>query len=292
MNWLAPFICKALASLPLSWLRALGVGMGNITWLLNPRLVSHSQDNIAHCLPELAPKEQNQLARESVKSTITTMLEAGFIWLNSWESLERKIIRREGEALLLEKAAAGKGVIILAPHMGNWEVVGPYIASLARLTIMYKPFENKAIDRMVFGGRSKLNIDMVPTNRRGVLTFLKVLGQGGMIGILPDHVPNQASGSLLAPFFKQPALTMTLVQSLVQRTGCSVCCCVAERVAGGFVIHVLEADPRIFSEDINESTQGLNASVEACIRLMPAQYQWGYKRFRHLPTPLINIYRR
>ncbi len=292
MNWLVPLLVKVLARLPLSWLRALGFGLSNIAWWLNLRLVSHSQDNIAHCLPELSAEEQRQLAKKSMQSSITTVLEAGFIWCRSWETLERKIIRREGEVLLRAKIATGKGVVVLSPHLGNWEVVGPYLASLARLTVMYQQFNNTDIDTLVFNGRSKLNIDMAPANRRGVLKFIKALDQGGMIGVLPDHVPDKKSGSQLAPFFNQPAVTMILVHGLVQRTGCSVCCCVAERVAGGFAIHVLEADPRIYSEDINESTQGLNASVEACIRLMPAQYQWGYKRFRHLPAPLANIYRR
>lgn len=292
MNQLAPLIIKGLARLPLAWLRALGVGLGNLAWLLKPRLVSHTQDNIAHCLPELSPEAQQQLARKSVQATFTTVLEAGYIWSSSWEKLSGKIVARHHEAILRSKIDQGKGVLVLVPHLGNWELVAPYLASQARLTAMYLPLKNPAIDQLVYAGRSKLNIDMVPANRRGVMKLVKALEQGGMVGILPDHVPDKAAGSQLTDFFQQPALTMTLVQGLVERTGCSVCCCVAERVPGGFAIHLLEADPRIYRADLTQSSLGLNASVEACIRLTPAQYQWGYKRFRNLPEPLANIYRR
>jgi KDO2-lipid IV(A) lauroyltransferase len=81
----------------------------------------------------------------------------------------------------------------------------------------------------------------------------------------------------------QPALTMTLVHGLAQRTGCAVCSCYAERVSGGFKIVVMEADAAIYSEDQATSVAGLNESVAACVRRAPTQYQWEYKRFRRLP---------
>jgi len=81
----------------------------------------------------------------------------------------------------------------------------------------------------------------------------------------------------------QPALTMTLVHGLAQRTGCAVCSCYAERVSGGFKMVVLEADVAIYSEDQATAVAGLNESVAACVRRAPAQYQWEYKRFRRLP---------
>jgi KDO2-lipid IV(A) lauroyltransferase len=149
---------------------------------------------------------------------------------------------------------------------------------------MYQPLENPAMDALVLGGRSKLNITMAPTNRKGVMMLFKTLQAGNIVGILPDQVPEPESGSEIAPFFNQPALTMTLVHGLIQRTGCAVCSCYAERVAGGFKIVVMDADPLIYSEDLQNSVTGLNASVAACVRRAPAQYQWEYKRFRRLPA--------
>jgi KDO2-lipid IV(A) lauroyltransferase len=48
---------------------------------------------------------------------------------------------------------------------------------------------------------------------------------------------------------------------------------------------VIEADAQIYSEEQLTSVTGLNASVAACVRRAPAQYQWEYKRFRRLPEP-------
>ena len=282
---LAPLIFKLLALLPLGVLRALGSAVGLMMWLLNGRAAKVTRENIALCFPELSPAEQTTLTRQSLQETAKTAMEAGAIWRNSWAWLQDKIVALEGDEILRTKLAEGKGVLVLAPHHGNWEVVAPYLASVANLTAMYQPLDNPKMDELVLAGRSKLNITMAPTNRKGVMMLFKALQGGTIVGILPDPVPGRDAGGEIAPFFGQPALTMTLVHGLIQRTGCAVCSCYAERVAGGFKLVVVAADAQIYSEEQLASVTGLNASVAACVCRAPAQYQWEYKRFRRLPEP-------
>jgi Kdo2-lipid IVA lauroyltransferase/acyltransferase len=282
---LAPLVFKLLALLPLGVLRAVGGLMGRVMWITRSRAAKVTLENLRLCFPELSPQERDQLAQQSLQETAKTAMEAGAIWRNSWEWLESKIVAYEGDDILRAKLAEGKGVLVLAPHHGNWEVVAPYLASVAHLTAMYQPLKTKAMDDLVLSGRSKLNISMAPTNRKGVMMLFKALQAGTIVGILPDQVPDKESGNVIAPFFDQPALTMTLVQGLVTRTGCAVCSCYAERVADGFKLVVMEADSTIHSEDQLASVTGLNASVATCVRRAPAQYQWEYKRFRRLPEP-------
>ena len=288
---LAPLIFKLLALLPLGALRGLGSAIGLSMWLLNGRAAKVTRENIALCFPELSPVEQARLARQSLQETAKTAMEAGAIWRHSSAWLQSNIVALEGDDILRAKLAEGKGVLVLAPHHGNWEVVAPYLASVANLTAMYQPLDNPKMDELVLAGRSKLNITMAPTNRKGVMMLFKALQGGTIVGILPDQVPAPESGGEVAPFMGQPALTMTLVQGLIQRTGCAVCSCYAERVAGGFKVVVIEADAQIYSQDPLTSVTGLNASVAACVRRAPAQYQWEYKRFRRLPEPYPKRYR-
>lgn len=292
MNHFLPLLFKTLGLLPLWLLRALGSLIGNLSWWLQGRAAQTTLKNIAHCFPELTPKEQRALAKQSLKETAKTAAEAGAIWRQSWAWLDQRIVAKEGDEILRAKLAQGKGVLVLAPHHGNWEVVAPYLASVAQLTAMYQPHHLPKLDQLILTGRSKLNIRMAPTNRKGVLMLVKALQEGGIVGILPDQVPDKSAGSEIAPFFNQPARTMTLVHGLVQRAGCAVCSCYAERVAGGFKMVVMDAAEDIYAEDALTSVAGLNASVEACVRRAPAQYQWEYKRFRRLPSPYINPYRK
>ncbi len=287
---LAPLLVKLFARLPLCVLRALGNLLGRFMWLLNGRAARITRENIRLCFPELSPAEQRLLARQSLQETAKTAMEAGAIWRNSWAWLDDKIVTKEGDDVLRSKLAQGKGVLVLAPHHGNWEVVAPYLASVANLTAMYQPLDNPKMDELVLAGRSKLNISMAPTNRKGVMMLFKALQGGTIVGILPDQVPARDAGGEVAPFMGQPALTMTLVHGLIQRTGCAVCSCYAERVDGGFKMVVMDADPAIYSDDLQTSVAGLNASVAACVQRAPAQYQWEYKRFRRLPPEYPKCY--
>lgn len=289
-NHIAPLIFKGFALLPLGCVRFIGYIAGHFLWLFKGRAARVTLRNIQLCFPDLLATEQKKLALQSLQQTAQTAMEAGAIWRHSWPWVESKIVAMEGHELLKTKVADGKGVLVLAPHHGNWEVVAPYLASVAPLTAMYQPLENPEMDKLVLSGRSKLNINMAPTNRKGVMMLFKALQTGHIVGILPDQVPDRESGSQVAPFMNVPALTMTLVHGLIQRTGCTVCSCYAERVGGGFKIVVMEADPRIYSEDQLTSVTGLNASVAACVRRAPAQYQWEYKRFRRLPDEYPKFY--
>lgn len=277
-------LIKLLAHLPLWLNRCLGACLGYGVWLTGGRAVRVTLKNLELCFPELTERERRRFARASLIETAKTAAEAGSIWLNSWAWLKRKILAITGEDLLRAQLAKGKGILVLAPHLGNWEVVAPYLASHAPLTAMYQPLASAQMDALVFSGRSKLNITMAPTNRKGVAMLFKALQQGQIVGILPDQVPEKDAAGGIAPFFGQPALTIGLIYGLIQRTGCRVVSVFAERINGGFAIRVLDVDQQIYSDDQQASLTGLNASVEACVRCAPAQYQWEYKRFRHLPA--------
>lgn len=279
-NIIVPHIFKCLSCLPLSAARALGVLVGTCMWLAKGRGYRVTLKNVRACFPHLSPQETQKLTRESLIETAKTAAEVSIIWRNSWAWLQARIVEVEGEELLHAELAKGHGLVALAPHLGNWEVIAPYLASIAPLTAMYQPVAIPALDQMILAGRSKSNINMAPTNRKGVCMLLKALQQGNIVGILPDQLPKKDAGAELASFFGQETLTMSLVHSLISRTQSRAVALFAKRVPGGFKVIILPADETIYSEDALISVRGLNASVENCVHLAPAQYQWEYNRFR------------
>ncbi|HOY22788.1 MAG TPA: lysophospholipid acyltransferase family protein [Cellvibrio sp.] len=279
-NTLVPHIFNCLARLPLPASRALGTLIGRCVWLAKGRSRRITLKNINACFPQLSATEAQTFAQESLIETAKTATEASVIWRNSWEWLQSKIIEVEGEDILRAELAKGRGLVALAPHLGNWEVIAPYLASIAPLAAMYEPAPIPAMDDLILTGRSKCNITMAPTNRKGVCILLKALQQGNIVGILPDQLPKKDAGSEFAPFFDQEVLSMTLVHSLISRTQSRVISLFAKRVPGGFKVIILPADEAIYSEDVVQSVTGLNKSVENCVHLAPTQYQWEYNRFR------------
>ena len=279
-NSVVPKVFQCLARLPLGVARALGVVVGTCAFFTRGRSYRTTYKNIRACFPQLSSQEVQTLSRESLIETAKTITEVGIIWHNSWSWLQSKIVAVEGEELLRTELAKGRGLIALAPHLGNWEVIAPYLASIAPLTAMYQPVPIPALDKLILNGRSKCNINMAPTNRKGVCMLLKALQQNNIVGILPDQLPKKDAGSEFAPFFGHETLTMSLVHSLIIRTQSPAVSLFAKRVPGGFKVIILPADAAIYSEDPITSITGLNASVEQCVHLAPAQYQWEYNRFR------------
>lgn len=286
LNAVVVCIVRAVGVLSLAAARIIGRAIGSLLWLTKGRSYKVTRKNIELCFPELTAEQQHVLIKQSLQETVITAFEACLIWQRPWSWLQTKIVRIEGEDLLRSELAQGKGLIVLAPHLGNWEVVAPYLASIAPLTAMYKPHKLCGLDKLIFNGRSKLDISMAPANKKGVCMLLKALQRGGIVGILPDQIPEEGAGAEAVNFFGHSAMTMSLVHALISRTQSRVVSVFAKRVCGGFHLITLPVDENIYSELSTTSLMGLNASIECCVRLAPAQYQWEYNRFRGLANRL------
>jgi KDO2-lipid IV(A) lauroyltransferase len=280
---LGSFAIKLVGHLPLPIARSLGAAIGRLTYAVGGRTVDISRDNLQRCFPHLKSEQRERLIRESLVQTAMTAAEAPAIWAQSWSRLHRYVRSLDGFSLIDAQQKTGRGLLLLAPHLGNWEIMGPVMPRcIENVTFMYQPTGMAAIDELMIQGRSKDGVKLAPTTRKGVSQVLKALQAGEVVSILPDQVPDEGSGQL-AEFFGHPAQTMTLVYKLIQRTDCDVLMIFAKRVANGFQLVVREADPAIADRDITVSLNALNRSVEACVREIPEQYQWEYKRFKGAP---------
>lgn len=272
------------AILPLRILHLLGAGWGYLLYLTPNRARKTTQQNLRACFPDKTKREIEQLTRLSLQSTACTAMEMGKSWMVPLAETLGLVKESEGMEAYLNAVAAKEGVILLAPHLSNWEVFGFYISEQIPSVFMYQPPKLPALDNLLKQTRSRSGIKLAPTNRQGVAQLLKSLHEGELVGVLPDQVPSEGGGSF-ASFFGQQALTMTLIGKLLARKKVPVFCGYAERLpnAQGFKVVVLPAHEQIYSDDLAESVQGLNRSVEACVMRALPQYQWEYKRFRRQP---------
>ncbi|WP_189468632.1 lysophospholipid acyltransferase family protein [Litchfieldella qijiaojingensis] len=289
-SWQASAIARlwrALSGQRLSTLWRLARLGGPLVYSFSRREREVTEINLTEVYPERSATERRRLARESLVHSTATMLELGFAWMADPARVEGAIEEVHGRELLDEARAEGRGVIVLAPHFGNWEVLNFWLSSHFPFTAMYEPPKITALDPVIRQGRERMGASLVPTNPRGVAALLKALKRSEAVGILPDQEPDWGSG-VFAPFYSRDAYTATLLPKLVARTQARVVTGVARRLAGGrgFAIHFLAADERVYDSDETQSATGVNACVEAAIALDPTQYQWEYKRYRKVPEAL------
>ena len=278
------------ALLPLSWARALGRGLVHLYWPMGGRSVKVTRRNIELVYTDLSEAEQSQLARRSLCATGELVSELGHVWIRPWDYTRGLIQSAEGSELISAAQAEGRGVIVLAPHIGNWEVVGLHLGTLGSTVSLYEPPKLASLGPMIEKARQRSGATLVPTDSRGLVKLLKSVKGGHISGILPDQAPPDVNSGENASFMGNQCFTPTLASNMIRRTGALAVFGVAKRVSGGFSLHYFAVEDGIYETDTAVSLAAMNRGVEACVRLCPEQYQWEYKRFRVRPKQGPGVY--
>ncbi len=202
--------------------------LGPLVYRFSARERKVTDINLREVYPQFDEARRTRLARDSIRHSTATMLELGFAWMANPARVEASIQAVHGRELLDEARAEGRGVIVLAPHFGNWEVLNFWLSGHFPFTAMYEPPKIAELDSLIRQGRERMGAALVPTNSRGVASLLKALKRSEAVGILPDQEPDWRGG-VFADFFHRPAYTGTLLPKLVARTQARVVTGVARR---------------------------------------------------------------
>src|SRR5690554_1230651 len=115
-------LLRIAGSLPLGMAQFIGKWLGLLAWKLGGKSRKVTDINIDICLPELSGHQKEQLSRDSMVHTGMTALEIPLMWEWPVDKCLGLIKETEGLELVDEALATGKGLILLAPHLGNWEL--------------------------------------------------------------------------------------------------------------------------------------------------------------------------
>jgi len=278
-------LATVLTHLPWSWQRTLA---DTVAWLwgrIDARESRVTRRNLELAYPELGADQRRRLHRQILRTTARQALETLYLWTHDpADNLARHLKQRNGQALYDAALASGKGVIVIAPHYGNWELLNQWLAERGPIAIVYAPPENPVGDEFLQLCRGGDNVRQVRAEGPAVRQLFKVLKDGGATGILPDQQPKNGDGEFV-PFFGVQALTMTLVNRLAERTGATLLYAWCERIGPDleFALHVEPAEPAIANADLPTAVATLSAGIERIARRDPSQYQWTYKRYTLRP---------
>ncbi|MBG14307.1 MAG: lipid A biosynthesis acyltransferase [Alcanivorax sp.] len=272
---------RLLGLLPFKLNRALATALGRLLSRVSTEARQVTRINLSLCLPDHPDREA--LVRESLVESVKNTFEIARFWSKPEDGLQR-VVSEQGDGPLREAVANKEPILILAPHLGCWEVLNFWLAREFGLHAMFAPSGLPELDALVKQGREHFGTTMYPATARGVAGLVRAMRKGALTAILPDQVADRRSGRF-APFFGQPAYTGTLSCKLVKQTNARVFMAWARRLPGdeGFEIRVRPADPDIHDEDLDHALRAMNRSIEALILEQPGQYLWSYKRFRRQP---------
>ena len=275
--------------LPFSVNRWVGRQYGRCLYFTHSRYARTSFTNLEHIFSERSHKENQQLVYQSCLHTGMMIAESFWLWQQSLEKINQRIISVKGQELIESAINEGKPVLLTGPHMGNWEAFSIWFGIHFNTAVMYRPAKIKVLDRLIRKGRSLTGTQLIKGEKRSVRKILRHLKSKGILFILSDQEPDKGSG-VYADFMGKPAYTMTLVQKLMQKTQAMPLIFRTERVSKGFAINISEA----LSLDVDATPEKfagqLNQLLEQQIMINPSQYEWGYKRFKSPPDGDYDFY--
>lgn len=271
---------KAVARLRLATVHAIGGFLGRVVYWLSGTYRRRLRGNLA-----AAGYRDPALVRAAAEGAGRQGLETPWIWMRPRADIVA--LTEVADMSIADVALAdGRPVMFLPPHLGCFEVTAQFYAAFRPeaktrpMTVLYRIPRKSILRGIVESGRAAEGLKLAPAEMKGVRMLMKAMKNREVVGILPDQVPSRGEG-VWAPFFGRWAYTMTLPARLARQFDAIVLFVYGERLADGrgYRIHLKRLEEP-FTGDTAHDAAVMNRSLEALIRERPAQYLWGYNRYK------------
>jgi len=287
------FLLRWLSRRSLRLLHAVGAFLGWTAYLLSPSYRRRLQANARRAGISVVQR------RQSVAEAGKMVMESLRLWLRPPDQPIADPVQWQGEQLIEDALAQGRGLVFVTPHLGSFEITAQAYAQRygARrpITVMFRPARFRMLRELEETARARPALATAPASIGGVRQMMRALKRGEAVGLLPDQVPPQGMG-VWADFFGAPTYTMTLAARLAQQSGAPIVLAWCERLPAGRGFHLRLsqlAEPLPTQGEDASALQVAQASVinramQQLILQCPQQYLWGYNRYkgpRSVATP-------
>jgi KDO2-lipid IV(A) lauroyltransferase len=281
------FLMRALAHLPLAWLRALGWLLGWVLYAVVGARRRVVQTNLRLCFPQFDEAQVRALSRQVFVRFAQAWLDRGWLWHGAPE-LVRSRLHVTGAVEELEGADPA---VIFAPHFvgldAGWTALTQQLPR--HFTTIYTDQSNEVSDAWILQGRQRFGSSRLFGRADGVKTIVVTLRQGDPLYLLPDmnFGPEE---SLFVPFYGVPAATVPSLSRFAKLGRAKVVPVLSRMTAQGYEVQVLPAWVGFPTDDLKADTALMNARLQTYIDAMPDQYYWVHKRFKDRPPGEVDIY--
>ena len=157
------FFLYILSLCSLRFLHILSILLFHIFFSKKSKRYKVTRKNLDLCFHDKKEKWKEDLANNSLKEFLKSIIEAPHIWRvasknkisgSNKSDLSNLIKDVEGSIHITEAIRKNNGIIFITPHHGSWELSGLYAANNIKTSIMYRPLRNKILDNFVKHGRA------------------------------------------------------------------------------------------------------------------------------------------
>lgn len=291
---------KILAALPTRWVLTLGNGLGHVLVALDHRGRTAAFQNMRVVFGDaMSQTDRKTLLRAAMRNVARSVVLLFHLQpldakrYRAWVTLGDVEERRPHDFAEVR----ARGAVFVSGHIGNWEL----LLGLRLLFPDYPPtvflaeeIEHDALNRLLKKLRS--HGDLISVFRKGgARAVFRIVGQGGIAGLLVDRNVRRQHGGVYVPFLGLDARTSPLPASVALRHGVPV-----------FPVFLLPEGGRYrmtfgpdLAKDLPDGSRDaqtralltrINASLEAVIRERPELWNWTLKRWKSRPHEAVGDY--
>jgi len=274
--------------LSLPQLQKMGRGVGNFGYKVLRKDRGIVEKQLELIFPELDAAQRKQWTQECFSHFGQMLFE--FLSLPQILRDEADLLEVENEEALTKAIQLEKGVILLAMHSGNWELISAYAKrSGLKMKAATTNFPDPRINELIESQREHGNMEIL---RRGTSTairkLLSCLREKEVLVLAIVQDTNVLS--TWVPFFGIPAKTPVAAAVFALKTGASVVSYnVIRQPNGTFRMrfetlgNFVRQHPEM-EQDVYSVTRKMNLHLEQRIRENPQQWAWFHRRWRHRPV--------
>lgn len=285
---------KALGLLPRPVARFVGANFARVAYAIRTPLHRAAMQNLKLAFPDWSEAKRRKMVRGMIRQ-IGWMAGEFSQFPNYTRGNIERIVVVDGFENFDAARRRGKGVLFLTGHMSAWELA-PFAHALYGypLHFLVRPIANRRVDALINRYRCLSGNQPIEKNR-SARAILKVLAEGGTVGILSDQNTSLEEGVFVG-FFGIPASTTSGLARIALRTDAAVVPgflswdSVRRTYRLGFKPAVELVRTGDEEADVRECTARFTHEIEDYVRAHPDQWLWVHKRWKTRPPGEKSLY--
>ncbi len=280
-------LIAGLSALPITSASAIGARLarlGRWPFGIRRRVVERQ---LAAAFPDLTAEQVRDLARRSYEHLGRLTVETALLPSLGQQGVLDLFEGADGWELVEEAMEAGRGLLFVTGHIGNWELAGAYVAARGvPLDVVARRMGNPLFDGYLTRTRERVGMSVV-YDSDAVRRLTRTIRDGRAAALLADQGVKNLS-STFVPFFGRPARTPRGPAVFAIRWNAPMLFAAALRQRNGryrFCLERLEvARTGDRERDVDATVAHYTSVLEQWVRRYPEQYFWQHRRWKRQPA--------
>lgn len=260
---------------PASFTRALAKTFAALYW----RLAAHRREIVIQNLLPVFGGDRPAAVQAARQMFTHFALKLADLWRYEAVAMtDSGIVKWQGREILDAARAPGRGVLLVTPHLGNWELGGAFMARHGyELLVLTQAEPDPRLTALRQAARTRRGIEtlVVGGDAFAFVEIIRRLQQGANVALLVDRPP--APTAVKIDLFGQPFPASIAAAELARATGCAIVPTIIVREADGYRAQILPEIPYDRAAIGNRAarirlTQEILGAFEPIIRQYAAQW--------------------